>query len=146
MQQAGENFGRTMQDVVEDRQYEQDRYDYKAGLESIPTNYAYQRKAADANYLSSLGSSSTVMEAQLANLAANQHGLLSSLGQGLANGTNTGYRQSSMTGFANALGAVGGFMGQLQGYLGSRNMGSSSSSGSGGTMYSGFPKSTSNIG
>jgi hypothetical protein len=126
-QQVGEDFARTTQDTVEDRQYELDRTGYEEGLKAVPKNYDYQRKAADSSYLSALGSSSTQAEAALAMLAANQHGLLSGLGQGLANGTQTGYRPSSNTaaGIANALGSIGGFMGQLQGYLGARNMNSS---------------------
>jgi hypothetical protein len=128
LQQTGEDFARGTQNQINETQYAADTASYKSGLEEIPANYKYQRKAEDAAYLSSLGSSSTQAEAALAALASANSGLLSQVGTNLSNGTYTGYQapSNSMGKFASALGSVGGFMSSLQGYLGNRNTSSSS--------------------
>jgi hypothetical protein len=128
LQQTGEDFASDTQKSVQDTQYGIDQQAYKSGLEEIPTNYAYNRKAEDASYLSSLGSSSTQAEAALASLASSQYGTLSTIGNNLSNGTTTGYvaSESGASKVASALNSVGGFMSSLQGYLGTRNTSSSS--------------------
>jgi hypothetical protein len=125
LQQTGEDFGRNVQSSVQDTQYGLDRQAYQSGLEEIPTNAAYQRKAEDSAYLSSLGSSNTQAQAALASLASSQFGTLSTIGNNLTNGTQAGFSQRSngAANIASALNSVGGFMSNLQGYLATRNTG-----------------------
>lgn len=100
-----------------DRAYQVDRDTLKSGLETLPSEYAYQRKSADAAYLSALGSADTQSESALAQLLASQSGLLSSLGSGLVNG----YTKSSggggwAAGLSSIIGSVGGFLSDYQSY------------------------------